>query len=205
MGFYDDHILPRVIDVCCNMKATREVRARVLAPAHGDVLEIGSGSGINAAYYPDTVTGVWVVEPSAKAKAMAAKKQAKVTIPFTYAGPDAQVLDLPDDRFDEVISTYTLCTVPDADAAISELFRVLKPGGTFRFVEHGRAPDAKVAARQDRWDRRHGKVFGGCHVNREFPALIEKGGFTVVDYDAAYEKGAPKYAGWITEGIATKT
>jgi ubiquinone/menaquinone biosynthesis C-methylase UbiE len=107
------------------------------------------------------------------------------------------------DRFDTVLSTYTLCTIPDAVAALRELRRVLKPGGRFRFLEHGRAPDAKVARHQDRMDPFEQRLLGGCHVTRDISALIGEAGFAIRELDAYYAAGAPKFAGYMFEGWAT--
>ena len=205
MAIWTDHLLPRVISVALNTKHARAVRARVCQDLTGDVLEIGAGSGLNVPFYPPTVTGVWTVEPSPFARKLAAKRIAATSIPVEYAGLDGQRLDLPDDRFDAALSTWTLCTIPDVDAALAEIRRVLKPGGTFRFVEHGRAPDAKIARRQNRFEPLHSRVSGGCRVTREFPDLIERAGFTIKEADHYYMPGDPKYAGYMTEGWALKS
>ena len=205
MAIWGDHLLPRVIQAACNTKPEREIRARVCGDLAGDVLEIGSGAGLNAPHYPFAVTGVWTVEPSDVARKLASKRYAAAATTIHYAGPDAQRMDLPDDRFDAVVSTWTMCTIPDLDAALGEIYRVLKPGGVLHFVEHGRSPDAKVARMQDRLEPLHSRILGGCKVSREFPATIEKAGFAVTQAKHFYEKGAPKYAGWICEGAALKT
>jgi ubiquinone/menaquinone biosynthesis C-methylase UbiE len=204
MAIWTEHVLPRVLNVCMNVKPAREARGRVCHDLGGDVLEIGFGSGLNLPYYPPTVTGVWTVEPSTVARTIAAKRIAATTIPVEYAGLDGQRLELPDERFDAVLSTWTLCTIPDVDAALLEIRRVLKPGGTFHFVEHGRAPDAKVARRQDRWEPLHTRLAGGCKVTREFPGRIERAGFDLKGVEQYYLPGGPKYAAYMTEGSAIK-
>jgi ubiquinone/menaquinone biosynthesis C-methylase UbiE len=204
MAIWTDQVLPRVFNVCMNSKPLREIRARVCADLAGDVVEIGSGSGLNSPYYPAAVTGVWSVEPSDVARNLAAKHNSKIQAPVHFAGLDGQHLELPDARFDTALSTWTLCTIPDLDAALRELMRVLKPGGAYHFVEHGRAPDEKVARFQDRWEPLHSRIGGGCKVTREFPAEIERAGFTIKEAAHYYMKAAPKYAGYVCEGWAIK-
>ncbi|MDX6287188.1 MAG: hypothetical protein QOG53_2673 [Frankiales bacterium] len=204
MAIWGDHLLPRLINCACNTKAGREIRERVCADLSGDVLELGSGSGLNAPHYPGSVSGVWTIEPSAVARTIATKRYAATEVPIQYAGPDAQRMELPDSRFDVVLSTWTMCTIPDLEAALAESYRVLKPGGALRFVEHGRSPDAKVARMQDRLEPLHSRILGGCKVTREFPLSVEKAGFTVTTAEHFYEKGAPKYTGFMTVGSAVK-
>jgi ubiquinone/menaquinone biosynthesis C-methylase UbiE len=204
MGIWTDQVLPRVFNVCMNGKPLREVRARVCADLSGDVIEIGAGSGLNAPYYPSTVTGVWTVEPSNVSRKLAAKRNSETQAPVYFAGLDAQQLELPDQRFDMVLSTWTLCTIPDLDKALSEMLRVLKPGGAFHFVEHGLSPDDKVRHFQERWEPLHSRIAGGCKVTRRFPEQIEAAGFTVKDAEHSYLKAGPKYGSYICVGSAIK-
>ncbi len=202
MGLWHEQVVPRIVAVACNTKHERIVRERVCQGLGGDLLEIGFGAGLNVPFYPPSVSNVWAVDPSAVSRKLASKRIEQSSIPISYSALDAQVLAVEDDRFDTVLSTYTLCTIPDAAAALRELRRVLKPDGRFRFVEHGRAPDAKVARHQDRMDSVQGRLFGGCHVTRDIPALITEAGFDVEDLDAYYVPGAPKYLGHMFEGWA---
>ena len=152
MGVYSEHLRPRLHTFALNDRLTGEVRDRVCAGLTGDVLEIGYGSGLNQPHLPPAVTGVWAIEPSATALRLSEERQAASPVPVVVAGDDAQVLDLPDRRFDAALCTWVLCGLPDADAALREVARVLKPGGTLHFVEHGLAPDPTggpmAAARQ---------------------------------------------------------
>ena len=204
MGFWNDHAVPRIIAVACNTKHEREIRARVCKDLRGKTLEIGFGSGLNIPFYPPAVTDVVAVEPSPVSRKLAARRIEESSVPISYCGPDAQVLSVEDGRFDSVLSTYTLCTIPDPRAALCELLRVLRPGGQLRFAEHGRSRDAKVARRQDRLDRLQCRLAGGCHVTRNIPALIRDAGFTIEDLSTYYAEGAPRYAGYMFEGWATK-
>lgn len=202
MGFYDKAILPRIINVACGMKVSHEHRERVCTDLKGRVVEIGFGSGHNAAFYPDTVTEVTAVEPSDTAWRLAQKRLAKSSVPIERAGLDGQALPFADNSFDAAVSSWTLCTIPDTDAALAELRRVLRPGGTFHFVEHGLSPEAKIARKQHRWNGVQQRIFGGCNLDRPIAELIERAGFTITELDNFYEKGAPKFLAYDYLGVA---
>jgi ubiquinone/menaquinone biosynthesis C-methylase UbiE len=204
MGFYRDQVLPRFQDKVMDRKPNREVRARVCAPLRGDVVEVGFGTGLNAAYYPAEVTRIFAVEPSSVCMRIAEPRIAKSSTPVEPAGLTGEHLDLPSERFDSALSTWTLCTIPDLDAALAELRRVLKPGGTFHFVEHGRAPDAKIARWQDRIEPVWKPLAGGCHVTRRISESIERAGFTIEHLDRYYFESEPKPFGYTFEGRAVK-
>ena len=202
MGVYSEHLRPRLHTFALNDRLTGEVRDRVCAGLTGDVLEIGYGSGLNQPHLPPAVTGVWAVEPSATALRLSAERQAASPVPVVVAGDDAQVLDLPDRRFDAALCTWVLCGLPDADAALREVARVLKPGGTLHFVEHGLAPDPSVV----RWQRRGNRInraISGCVLDNDVRALLEASPFRVTEMSEHYEKGAPKVSGFMYEGRAT--
>jgi ubiquinone/menaquinone biosynthesis C-methylase UbiE len=205
MGLYQDQLLPRFQDRVMNRKATREVRARVCAGLCGDVVEIGFGTGLNARYYPSEVTKVWAVEPSRVCLRMAAPRIARSSSIVEMAGLDGQHLDLPSDTFDAVLSTWTLCTIPDVAAALAEIRRVLKPGGSLRFVEHGHSPDEPVARWQQRLEPLNKRLAGGCHLTRKIPQTIEQAGFSVETLDTYYFEGEPKPFAYTFEGCAAKS
>ena len=202
MAIYREHVLPRIINVACGMKQSKPLRERVCEGLQGRVVEIGFGSGLNVPFYPQAVTGVSAVEPADLAWKLAHRRLEDSTIPVERAGLDGESLPFEDDSFDTAISTWTLCTIPDAGKALREVRRVLKPGGTLHFVEHGLAPDEKIQRWQNRLNGLQMKVFGGCHLNREIVPLITAAGFTIKDVDVFYEKGAPKAVAADSLGVA---
>ena len=202
MGVYGDQVLPRLINGLCNMKVAREQRARVCEGLSGEVVEIGFGSGLNVPFYPAAVTGVDAVEPADVGWKLASKRLSASSTPVRRSGLDGQSLPFADDQFDAALSTWTMCTIPDIDAALRELRRVLKPGGTLHFVEHGLAPDESVRTWQHRLNPLQNRLFGGCNLNRPTLDLLRGAGFEIIQVDEYYEKGSPKVVGANTLGVA---
>lgn len=203
MAFYRDAIFPRLMNRLMDNENNREIRARVCGALVGDVVEIGFGTGLNLPHLPAAVTSLRAVDPSALGARIAAPRMAASPVAVELAGLDGQSLPFADESADAVLSTWTLCSIPDAVAALREVRRVLRPGGTLHFVEHGAAPEEGVRRWQDRLDPIQRRVAGGCHLNRDIPALIEAGGLRLQQLDTYYGAGEPKVFGWQFEGTAT--
>jgi len=202
MGLYGEHVLPRIIDVACGMKLTEPLRRRVCEGLAGDVVEIGFGSGLNVPFYPGSIGQVAAVEPADLGWKLAGKRLGGTSVPVHRSGLDGQSLPFADDSYDAALSTWTLCTIPDVAAALREVRRVLKPGGTLHFVEHGLAPDERVRHWQRRLEPVHRRIFGGCHLTRPIVELLTTAGFTITELDVFYEDGSPKFVGADSLGIA---
>jgi ubiquinone/menaquinone biosynthesis C-methylase UbiE len=202
MGLYGEQVLPRIINVACGLKGAQPLRRRVCEGLEGDVVELGFGSGLNVPFYPDTVKRVAAVEPADVGWKLAEKRLRATSVPVERSGLDGQSLPFADNSYDAALSTWTLCTIPDVATALSEVRRVLKPGGTLHFVEHGLAPDARVRRWQHRFEPMQKKVFGGCHLTRPVVDLLTAAGFTITDLDEFYEEGAPKIMGADSLGTA---
>ncbi len=202
MPFYRDKILPRIVNVACAVGDAKNLRERVCAGLTGEVVEIGFGSGLNVPHYPAAVTRVAAVEPADLGWKLAGKRLAASSTRVERAGLDGQSLPFADDSFDAALSTWTLCTIPDATRALQEVRRVLKPGGTLHFVEHGLAPDEAVQRWQHRLEPMQKRMAGGCHLTRPIADLITGAGFEITELDVFYEKGAPKAVGADSLGVA---
>ncbi|WP_354643595.1 class I SAM-dependent methyltransferase [Kitasatospora camelliae] len=204
MGYYTEQVVPRIIDVACGTKAERPLRRRVCTGLHGEVVEIGFGSGHNVPFYPAAVSRVAAVEPSDVGWRLARKRLDRARVPVDRSGLDGQALPFPDASFDCALSTFTLCTIPDVGAALREIRRVLRPGGVFRFLEHGLAPEADAGVR--RWQYRleplQQRLFAGCHLTRPIVELLTAAGYEVDDLDVFYEEGAPRVLAALSLGSA---
>jgi SAM-dependent methyltransferase len=205
MGFYERRVLPRILNIACGSKPVEPLRRRVCDGLAGTVVEIGFGSGHNIPFYPAAVTRVAAIEPSDLGWQLAGQRLKAASVPVQRSGLEGQLLPFEDDSYDAALSTWTLCTIPDAAAALVEIRRVLKPGGTLHFLEHGLAPDENVRRWQRRLNPLEQRVFGGCNFTRPIVDLLTVAGFTIKELDVFYEKGAPKFAGADSLGIAVSS
>lgn len=203
-AFWEDRLLPRAIEITCSNRITGHWRSRVCEPLAGDVLEVGFGSGTNLGHYPADVERVMAVEPADLAWSRAQEAIGEFGRPVERIGLDGASLALADDSVDAVVSSYTMCTIPDLTSALAEMRRVLRPGGAIHFVEHALAPDPSVASRQRRiqpiWER----FSGGCHLDRDIPVLVEEAGFTLTEIDSFWMPGprVMRPLGWLSLGRA---
>jgi ubiquinone/menaquinone biosynthesis C-methylase UbiE len=204
MGFYGDRIVPRLCDLVMSSDELTPIRARVAARLEGDVLEVGFGSGLNVPHYPAGVTRVRAVDPARLGRKLAAKRVAASSVPVEYVGLDGQALSQESASVDHVLTTWTLCSIPDVDRALSEIRRVLRPGGSLHFVEHGRSPDQKIAGWQDRLTPLQRRVAGGCHLNRPIDQLVLSSGLELSRLENYYAKGLRAF-GYMFEGVARKS
>lgn len=203
MSFYDNHILPHVIDLACGSKPVLKQREKIVPQAEGRILEIGMGSGINIPFYdPDKVEKVWGLEPSEGMREKARSRVEAAPFELEWLGLPGEEIPLDNDSADTIVLTYTLCTIPDWRAAVEQMRRVLKPGGKLLFSEHGKAPDEAVRKWQDRINPVWKKIGGGCHLNRDIPKLLTEGGFAIKKLDTMYVPSTPKVAGFTYWGYA---
>jgi ubiquinone/menaquinone biosynthesis C-methylase UbiE len=202
VGFYSDQVLPRITNVLLSMEEFRKMRGRVAAGLSGEVVEVGFGSGLNVPFYPTAVRRVRAVDPATVGRKLAAKRVAASSVPVQYVGLDAERLPLESGSVDHVLVTWSMCTIPHVDLALSEMRRVLRAGGQLHFVEHGRSPDPRVAKWQDRLTPVQRWWAGGCHLNRPIDRLIEQAGFETTRLDTFYVNG-PRATSFMYEGVAT--
>ena len=202
MGLWAEHVVPRITDLALGTPEVRAVRERVVTRARGEVVELGFGSGPTLPLYPPAVTSVRAVEPSAVARRLGARRIAGATIPVEHVGLDGAELDLPDDTADTVVSTFTLCTIPDVGRALREVRRVLRPDGLFLFLEHGLSPVPGTARWQHRLDPLQQRLVAGCHLTRRIDDLVRDAGLTVTDLDHDRLRG-PGPLSYLYLGAAT--
>ena len=201
MGFYNERVLPYLVHLAMRQDTFVAYRQRVVQDAHGRVLEIGVGSGLNLPFYGEKVRQVTGLDPSPRLLSMARRVQAGSRVPTELIEASAEAIPLENQSIDTVVSTWTLCSIPDAVAALREMRRVLTPAGELRFIEHGRAPEATVRLWQDRLTPVWKRLAGGCHLNRPIRELLEDAGFRIERMDTGYMKG-PKPMTFMYEGQA---
>ena len=201
MGFYSDVILPRLCNLAMRNKQLVPFRERVIGAAEGRVLEIGVGSGMNLPFYRPSVREVLALEPAPRLLTMARSASHASSMPVSFLEASAEAIPLDQHSVDTIVTTWTLCSIPQAATALAEMRRVLRPGGKLLFVEHGRAPDAIVRWWQDRMPPVWRSISGGCHLNRPIQAMIEGARFRIDRIETGYMPG-PKPMTFMYEGSA---
>ena len=203
MGFYEQHILPRVINCACGARPIMKQREKVVPQAVGKVLEIGIGTGLNLPFYDASkVERLIGLDPSEESWELAAQRAAHLDFPVEFVGLPGEQIPLDDASVDTVLVTFALCTIPEPVAALRGMARVLRPGGSLLFCEHGRAPDAAVVRWQERINPLWRRLFGGCNLDRDMPALLDAGGFRIDSLEQMYLPGTPRFAGYSSWGRA---
>lgn len=204
MGLYATQIFPRLMDWVMARPAFSQLRESLLQLASGEVLEIRFGTGLNLRHYPTTITRLSIVDPATLLPAKVARRMAAAPYPIQTTHVTAENLPFPDQQFETVVSTWTLCTIPDPVLALHEVGRVLKPGGRFLFLEHGRSDDRTIAVWQDRLNPIQNVMGCGCHLNRQIDRLITQSGLTIAHLDRFNMQGVPRLVGEMYRGTATK-
>ncbi|MER7303008.1 class I SAM-dependent methyltransferase [Nocardioides sp. NPDC127514] len=204
MGLWESRVVPHIVDRTCGIEQLEPLRRQACDGLRGQVVEIGFGSGGNIGLYPSEVTEIVAVEPSDVAWQLSASRRTGSSVPVSRVGLDGARLPLADASVDTGLVTFSLCTIPDVAGALAEMRRVLRPGGTIGFVEHGLSPDPGVARWQHRLDGLQQRLFGGCHLARDIPRLVEAAGFTLDRLEQSYLPG-PSFSrpwGYLSVGRA---
>ena len=203
MSLYEKYVLPKFLNCACGSKPVSYQRKKVVPLAEGKVLEIGIGSGLNLPFYDKAkIDEIWGLDPSEQLSEMAKQVADEESMEVKFISSGAEDIPLPDNYFDCVLVTYTMCTIPEVQRANQEIRRVLKDGGKMIFCEHGEAPDQNIRKWQNRINPFWGKLAGGCNINRKIPSLIQDSGFDIIEMEAMYLPNTPKIAGYNYWGYA---
>ena len=203
MDIYAKYVFPHLMDWAMGSRRLQEQRQKALIPLHGEVLEIGFGTGLNLPHYPSAVTRIIALEPARLLPGKVLSRMAAAPMPVTIVQGSAEHLPFHDRRFDCVVSTWTLCTIPDVLTALREIGRVLKPGGRFVFLEHGRSNAPAVARWQDRLNPLQQRIGVGCNMNRPIDRLITEAGLTLGSLERFQMPGMPRLVGEMYRGVAS--
>ncbi|MEL6777022.1 MAG: class I SAM-dependent methyltransferase [Cyanobacteria bacterium J06597_16] len=203
MGVYSELIFPRLLELTMSSGAMTNYRKALLQGVSGEVLEIGFGTGLNLPHYPGSVTSLTTIDPNGGMGAIAQKRIDASPIPVTTRQLSGENLPMADASFDNVVCTWTLCSIPDANKALREAYRVLKPGGKFFFIEHGLSCEENIQTWQNRVTPVQKIIADGCHLNRKIDRLVAEV-FDGVEAEEFYEPSLPKIGGYFYQGVAMK-
>ena len=192
MGWWKEEVVPHIVEVTLRGRELGELRRRACEGLHGRVLEVGFGSGLNVPYYPTRIKQVDVVDPSEIAWKKSSDRRLDTTVPIGRLSRDAERLNVGEGTFDAALVTFTLCTVDDPEAVLSEVRRVLKPGASLHFLEHGISDDPDVVKWQRRLEPLQRRFAGGCHLTRDPAVLAVEAGFTVTAVEQVRLPGGPR-------------
>lgn len=204
MGFYSRKILPYLLDWSLSDSSFTKYRQEVLAEVEGEILEIGFGTGLNLSYYPENIQKIITVDNNPGVHKLAQKRIEKSSITVDHKILSGEHLPMADNTFDSVVSTWTLCSIKKVEQALREIYRVLKPGGKFFFIEHGLSNEAEIQVWQNRLNPVQKVIGDGCHLNRNIRKIIEQQ-FNQVSLEEFYIEDTPNFLGYMYKGIATKT
>jgi ubiquinone/menaquinone biosynthesis C-methylase UbiE len=204
MGWYGEHIFPHLMEWVMGGEEFQKQRSLVLARVYGTVLEIGFGTGLNLPHYPAALSSLHAIDPAHMLPRKIAERSTAVPFPLQIQRTSAEMLPYNDRSFNFVVSTWTLCTIPDPVQALREVRRVLKPDGVLLFLEHGRSDDTKVAAWQDRLNPIQNIIGGGCNLNRKIDQLIAQAGLKIMTLDRFQMQSVPRLGGEMYRGTATR-
>ena len=203
MSLYEKYVLPKFLNCACGSKPVSYQRKKVVPLAEGKVLEIGIGSGLTLPFYDKAkIDEIWGLDPSEELSEMAKQVADEESMEVKFISSGAEDIPLPDNYFDCVLVTYTMCTIPEVQRANQEIRRVLKEDGKMIFCEHGEAPDQNIRKWQNRINPFWGKLAGGCNINRKIPSLIQDSGFDIIEMEEMYLPNTPKIAGYNYWGYA---
>ena len=203
--YYETKIVPKLLTVLCNTKPNHYQRKKVVPLATGDVVEIGVGPGLNLQYYNfEKVNKVIGIDPSDELNKIAKKNADKVNLDIEFNLSSAEIIDLPTSSVDSVVCTFSLCSIPDPNKALNEIYRILKPGGKYFFCEHGISPDLTTRVFQNATNIFYPKLSGGCHANRDITKLITDSGLNIIEKDTMYLPGSVKFLGYNYWGVAVR-
>ncbi len=201
--WYERTVLPKLIEAGCGQGPLMKLRSQYVPQAQGKVLEIGIGTGLNLEFYDKEQVQLTGLDPAQELTGLAQERAQSLDLPIELLGLSGEAIPAEDHTFDHLVCTWTLCSIPNVEVALGEMFRVLKPAGKLFFIEHGASPDAGVAKWQRRIEPLWKRIAGGCHLTRKADELIGNAGFDIASQTAEYLPG-PKFAAYMTHGIAVR-